>query len=624
MRKLAVLTTLSVLCLGLLPSISQAESPKSYTQEGSYCAAIRGNGELMPAHWGSMAKLVERYGVPSAMAGGSSASITMFLIESISMNKLVKNETERALLIKSIEGYFETMTATEEGKALMSLMADKEALILLGKKLIATGGKPTGNTLLELMAFQQKHLEDLKVTMNSSDLKSIINPEMLKYIDKTMKMMESYKKEENAKTEGQVAYRYNQIQHAFNNFGKFNTLTDKTLFFRPGLISFEKVADLFGRMGNFYAGFSLGLDNQVKASVDGLMTNFLRYCSQDSKGKSWQEIAAAKPQCRMMLGKAVLDYREEFKNQINAKVKLPLRITNNIGSSLATFPTTSIIVGKGVDAYKTAYKEYNKTFDPTFGDRFKVKPAQYRFGYWGNESELNIIKQNLRSKNGFIDGRGVEINLSKDKKSQKFTSLGNASWFKALSTSPAEPGLARILPLKGTRLLSAGGWNDLHPTLVLRAVGCKNIIYVTRRGGDSMFGQGVIRKLTKIGGFNWQEWQDLSKAEKRLKNAMGDPTDVGAKASSWSKLFNLSNPNSSFTKSLEYTDAVWCTNWDMQDVKNGMHTVVADGSAGLLHNRSNNDFFKSGKNLSQIEYMSQILRRGDGDDYEFSGCLLNQ
>ncbi|MBC7372284.1 MAG: hypothetical protein H7326_12000 [Bdellovibrionaceae bacterium] len=70
-------------------------------QAGNYCAAIHGNGELMPAHWGAMSSLVEENGMPEAMAGGSSVSITIFLLEGVSLNPLFKTESEKALMIKS-------------------------------------------------------------------------------------------------------------------------------------------------------------------------------------------------------------------------------------------------------------------------------------------------------------------------------------------------------------------------------------------------------------------------------------------------------------------------------------------------------------------------------------------
>jgi hypothetical protein len=618
MKKTLVLSLSALAFTGLISTASA-----DFSSKGTYCAAIRGNGELMPAHWGSMARLVERYGIPSGMSGGSSASITMFIMESIGINPLAKNNIQKALLIKSIEGYFETLTQTKEGKALISLLKDKAEISKLVQKMAASQGQLDNTTAAEVTAFQLKHMQDIQVVMESSDLRAILNPELLQYVEQTIGMSKVLQETPSAKLKKQVDYRYSQIEQTFKNFGKFSTTTDNTLFFRPGLVSFEKVANLFGRMANFYASYDLGKKNKVKASVDAMMTQFLNICSEDSKGKSWQEIAARTPVCRQMLGKSILDYRDETKKLELKGKKLKNRVSENIGKHISTFPTTSVLIKKAVGKYQEAHAAYQSTTNSDFGLDFKIHPTQYKFGYWGNVSELNKIKRNLKNKSGFTDARGLKVNLSKDKKSSKFLSLGSASWLTALSTSPAEPGLARILPIKNRPdLLSAGGWDDLHPTMVLRAAGCKNIIYVTRRGGDSMFGQGVIRKLTRIGGFDWQEWEGLTSEQKREKNARGDKDDIGKNASSWSKLYNLANPESSFSKSLDLADSVWCTNWDQQNIKNGMPAIVADGYNAPLYNGSNNKFFKSG--ISSAEYKSQLIKKTDAKgSLEFAGCIPN-
>ena len=54
--------------------------------ENPYCIAVRGNGELEPAHWGAMAQSLEKFGAASAIAGGSSGSITSFFWESMMAN----------------------------------------------------------------------------------------------------------------------------------------------------------------------------------------------------------------------------------------------------------------------------------------------------------------------------------------------------------------------------------------------------------------------------------------------------------------------------------------------------------------------------------------------------------
>src|SRR5262245_35788064 len=86
----------------IAPSAAKAEP---------YCLALRGNGESQPAHWGALASLVEKQGLPVMQSGGSSASISLFLLENVAANPLVKNaanaEEQRqraALLLKSLFG----------------------------------------------------------------------------------------------------------------------------------------------------------------------------------------------------------------------------------------------------------------------------------------------------------------------------------------------------------------------------------------------------------------------------------------------------------------------------------------------------------------------------------------
>ena len=65
---------------------------------GNYCAGIRGNGELAPAHWGSMARIIENKGLPESVAGGSSAAITLFLLDGVSRNDTVNKDSEEVCI----------------------------------------------------------------------------------------------------------------------------------------------------------------------------------------------------------------------------------------------------------------------------------------------------------------------------------------------------------------------------------------------------------------------------------------------------------------------------------------------------------------------------------------------
>jgi hypothetical protein len=158
--------------------------------------------------------------------------------------------------------------------------------------------------------------------------------------------------------------------------------------------------------------------------------------------------------------------------------------------------------------------------------------------------------------------------------------LGEGNWFEVLATSPAEPGLASILPIPtgatrdlvlselqkpaATRwrgliyrpgVLSAGGWADLHPVPVLKASGCGRVVYLTRKGGDAVFGQQIFVRLlgqeSKV-----PFWRDLAK-----KNDEGWKVD-GNSGNAWNRLYNFANPDSSFNQSIRAADAVYCTDWN--------------------------------------------------------------
>jgi hypothetical protein len=506
----------SMLLTGLVSTTSMAATP------GNYCAAIRGNGELMPAHWGAMSSIVEEQGLPSAMAGGSSASITMFLLESLSLNPLLKNNSETALMIKSFQGYFEALTQTEEGKSLQSLFADKAAF----QAILATGGKieealknPASKALLE------KHLESLKILMASKDLKSLINPDFVVYVQRTAMLS-------NQTDPAVVAvykYRSGQISHALKNFGKFNAQTDKTLFFRPSLINFGGLSQNLGKMADFYANYN----NNPPAGkqIEERLRQFLDACTPGTQGLSWREINEQRPVCRQLLGSAVLMYRAADTGAADRKS----RVDELVGSHIPAYATTSVLTGAAVEKYSQMFVEYQKNADENFGDQLTISQDDLKFGYWGQEADLANVANKFSS----------ESLYKNDAKSQKFLSLGEAPWSDVLAMSPAEPGLSRIVAINREQL-SAGGWSDLHPTLILKAHGCENIIYVTRKGEESKFAQGIFKRLTL------------------------------ADDQTWSQFYDMNNSQSSISRSYQNATQIKCTSWDLFDVKKDMNGLVEE------------------------------------------------
>mgnify|MGYP003353358551 CR=1 FL=1 len=83
----------------------------------NYCVGVRGNGEAEPAHPAALARMVEEFGMPNAMAGGSSATITMFLAEQVRKSPKATGEQDadrkrkiQALMLKTMPEFEAAMT----------------------------------------------------------------------------------------------------------------------------------------------------------------------------------------------------------------------------------------------------------------------------------------------------------------------------------------------------------------------------------------------------------------------------------------------------------------------------------------------------------------------------------
>jgi len=591
----------------------------------NYCIAIRGNGPLVSSHWGALAKIIETSGVPQAMAGGSSAAITQFLLSSIALNPLVKtgniyNKEKFSLLVKSIEGYFEYLATTKEISAIRILDGDKElkkTLTYWAQKIQSEQPatiNPSNMTKIkfDLLKYSTKHHRELEI-LQKGELKDFINEKMLIYLSETVAMAKSLKNIHDvglAKViQNKINYRFNEVKSSIELFGKFNAKTDANLFFRHGLIDFDKFVLFINRLANFYAGY--GFDRADKKNLQ----KFISSCGNKSIGKKWQDLVKEKSSCYPTLFKAISTYTEKIKqaekqNQRN----FPFRYKDKTSKGIISFPTTAVILGNGVEKYRRFEKAYNTTIDPKFGLQFKLKYNQFQFGYWGKQKVLTSIKNNLLAKNGFIGKDGQLYNFSQDRKSRKFRSLGDASWKEILLTSPAEPGLSKAVTFKDPKLkglLSVGGWSDLHPTPLLKAFGCKTVIYLTRHNGESLFGQGVFKRLFNPQGLTWD---DLT----AIKNNNGRPNDL---TSSWSKFFNLANPNSSLAKSIATADGVYCTNWDaFKPEEVGLAPIVQDAYHSPIYVKDRrNNFFKN--------FDNQISKSDLYEDFEklrypkYAGCI---
>lgn len=508
-----------------------ASSPMAQAQ--NYCLAIRGNGESEPAHWGAMANVVERLGLPQAMAGGSSATISMFWLESIASHPLIQGQPaaiqkERAsLMIKSLLGFLQGVQDSRAWKEFVALYGEYQK-----SKGLATAEK------IRLLASSGQFEAALRALDQGVEL-GLLDPRALAPLVKALESQDA----------ASARFYVEELAQTVRVFGSFDAATDDNLFFRPGLVSFEKASEAFGRVAGFYAAEDADPATLAKWGA------FLETCAPASTGLNWAQILTRSPRCHALFGEV---FRTHFDRKGTAGME-----RKSVGFRIPSFPTTTVLTGPAVQEIENAMREYHRRRDSRFGRDFRLSdPENIRFGYWGAPEALDRIR--------------LELDES-DEKSRRFLALGETDWKTVLSLSPAEPGLSplKIFEAGGERFVSAGGWSDLHPVAVLKAAGCANVVYLTRRGGESIFAQGVAKRLF---GFerSWDVLKTTTPEDARRNgeiNVRGDSADM---TSLWSRLYNMANPQSSIRRSLEKADAVLCTNWNDFDAKKDLPGLVED------------------------------------------------
>jgi hypothetical protein len=498
------------------PGAHAVNRPTSMRKEApELCAAVRGNGELILAHFSSYARLVEHFGLFDGLAGGSSASISMFIYESILQNPELRDcpncseadiALRASLLLKSIQAYVSVLGETEEARAISQLAIEVKKL-----QAAINTAQPNATRAEQGIESLKKTRKRLKTILDSSDLKSLINPEILSAVA------------DSSTTDPKIlSFQLNETLEAVRTFGAFKA-EDRRIFFRAGLISFPALAEKFARMADFYAGRGAGTHDARG------MKEFLDHCAPGSLDRSWEEISRQSPACTDSAHKLIQEYRTK---RLKLEAKVPIadsRLNDEVGTSTHILVGTAILEGAQVDRFQEGLRRY-RTQDGFSTFDFNVFEG-LRFGYWGQISDTRKIAENPK----YFD----------DLKTTKARALPPVSWRVALSHSPAEPGLSRFTAIQGTNLISAAGWTDLAPTLALRNLGCKKVIYITRQGGESPFARGIAKNL-----------------------GMTQPQD--------SALYDLENPDSAFSKSIQAADATWCTNWNSYP--------ISDGIAGLVRN----------------------------------------
>ncbi len=462
------------------------------------CAAVRGNGESILTHFASLSRIVEHYGVVDGMAGGSSGSITTFTYESMLKHPAVHrcgasrcdadSEAARvALALKSVQGYADVVGDSDEAVSIKGLASTIGKI----KADYAAKGIDALGTADSIEAAKR-----IKEVLSVPEVRALVNPEVFTMLADV----------------AHLSFNVGEIKTSILQLGAFS-VDDNRLFFRAGVLNWPELASLFGRVGDFYAGYG--------PSDKAGMSSWLDACAESTRDKPWSQAANVAIQsgggtCGSTFEALVKAYRTKARA---AEGTYASRIDEPAGdpkSPLHKLVSTAVLERDAATKYKAARARYVKgeiatgsiPFDPAFTD--------VNFGYWGSDADLAKVEEN-----------GERFD---DLKTKKFTSLGNAPWRQILAASPAEPGLSRFVELADGRF-SAGGWSDLAPALVLKNLGCEHVVYVTREGDESGF-------ATKI-----------------AKNA-------GMSESDWKNLYDLSNPTSGYARSVAAADGVWCTNWN--------------------------------------------------------------
>jgi hypothetical protein len=512
-----------------------------------YCLSVRGNGELIASHWGAMASVVEKLGLPKAQAGGSSASISIFLLDGIASSKMVKQQPETAVfLIKSLEGVTYWMKNQKEWQDFASLAVDAQSLGSADwaqelNKIFTEVDQAAVTSALQVF---YDNLGRIQRNLEVGRKLNLINVESFARLSEAVRQVQTSDDLTQAQGALKTAKFYaGELYKTYEVFGKFNAEADDNLFFRAGIVNFDGLARQAGRIAGFYANAS----SQNK-NWNELYTS----CSEDLKNKTWSELVEAQPRCQNLLENTIDKFFRTSGDDFSQK---------NIGETIVSFPITSVLVDSAYRDAKVAMENYHQNLDPEFGKTFSLTNYDdVRFGYWGRRSALKNIAQNLDYK---------------DAKSQRFLALSEATWYEALRLSPAEPGLSALREFSSSRktYLSAGGWPDLTPTLILKAYGCKNIVHITRRGGESLFAQGVAKRLLNLD----RDWSLLrttpeSYDDNWVLNNLGDRSDL---SSNWAQLYNVANDSSSYKKSLRMADAILCTDWNQFKITDGPSAMIA-------------------------------------------------
>ena len=610
------------------PKVERKISSAFFQDSQSYCVSIRGNGQRMPSLWGALARTIESYGPPSGMSGGSSATYSMFLTESILMNPhySVPKDSERfkeqaSFLVKSLMGWVNYLGNTKLLKNALSLKDDPKAKATLDNLMAQMKGskdagflkKTFGKIKLAFAYLTDSRTRKIAYLFGHNDTKLLMNKELFedylnnpKGLEKLNQVLDDPEVSDQDKKgavstfEKQMQYRNQEFSKALGFFANYDTKNNANMFFRPGPMNFLGFATLFNRAASFYAG--IGFDDKLERRF----AIWLDKCSKNTKGKLWSEAIKKGSWCERRYNSMMKHYfeivrdaergyryvyqrsnrphghRSTRRERVKEPFSLKWRFDDNVGQNLMIIPTTGVILGEAVERFNQQEKDFEKTLNPDFGYDYHVSLDELKVGYWGEPETMDFIQSRLN--HSFQDSNERVFDFSNDFKSNLFYSLGKAKWKDVFVTSPVEPSLSKIARFNNhDDALSIGGWMDHLSAPVLKAAGCPNVVTITKRDGMGKFATGMLKRILKLDEPTWEEMEHISKTGK------SDDTE-----SIWSRYLNMANPDSSFNTGLKTADAIVCANYDAVDfMKLGPKALFVDGYKApiVFHPKVDSDHF---------------------------------
>ncbi len=559
--------------------------------QNNYCIGLRGNGELIPAHWGALSHTIETFGVPQAMAGGSSASVSTFFVDQLMQNEFIESESDPvqkaiklAFLVKSIQGYIYARLSQPEWQSFVQFVKgathSEESLL-----------QQLDNLLSDMSYLKIRQI--IKVVGKIRESKVFYGPSIEKF-DKKLSEFSYFSWDDWTLLKTYAK----QIRISISLIGKFDAKNDASLLIRDGVINFPAISEQYARVASFYR--LIDATPLLKLRFG----NYMKMCSTLSVGKTWDEFVSKNRFCQSALEILTNQYFSE--TYVNTSHVLDAKM----GQGLGTLVTAGFVQGDSASVLRRSKAEFEMTFAEDAGD-VVLSEKDIFFGYVGNEDRLRAVEKSFSDK--------PSPYLIADK-SRRFKAMGHATWRMGLDISANEPGLGAYTEklFNGNKVLAIGGWTDLHPMPVLKASGCEKVVYVNRIGGDTIFGQGLAKRIFNFDNIPWEDLDpyepNLSKNQKLNNN--GRPED---QTSLWSNMYNLANPNSSYAYSISLADAVVCTNWNNFDVTKQFSELIRDSYNAPIYNPSQL------KTLN-VKLYTEIKKEANEIDaktgfYRYSGCI---